>query len=115
MCGICGIVYGDATRMVDKDILTAMRDAMDLRGPDDAGLYHGRGVGLGSRRLSILDLSRQGHMPMSTADGRYWISYNGETYNYRELRSLLEARGHKFRSNSDTEVVLALYVAEGPS
>src|SRR6185436_16562350 len=76
--------------------------------------YVAPGVGLGSRRLSILDLSEQGHMPMSTPDGRYWITYNGEVYNYRQLRADLEGQGQCFRSNTDTEVVLGLYASEGP-
>jgi len=85
------------------------------RGPDDAGHYLSPGIALGSRRLAILDLSKRGHMPMSTADGRYWITYNGEVYNYRELRSALETRGYTFRSHTDTEVVLYLYVDRGPA
>jgi asparagine synthase (glutamine-hydrolysing) len=73
------------------------------------------GAALGSSRLAIVDLSEHGHMPMSTPDGRYWITYNGEVYNYRELRPMLEARGCTFRSNTDTEVVLYLYATEGPA
>ena len=91
-----------------------MRDVLHHRGPDDAGHYLAPGIGLGSRRLAILDLSERGHMPMSTPDGRYWIAYNGEVYNYRELRSRLEARGYQFRSGTDTEVLLYLYAEEGP-
>jgi asparagine synthase (glutamine-hydrolysing) len=92
-----------------------MRDSLTHRGPDDAGDYVAPGVALGSRRLAILDLSPRGHMPMATPDGRYHIAYNGEVYNYRELRRALEDRGHTFRSNTDTEVVLRLYVDEGPA
>jgi asparagine synthase (glutamine-hydrolysing) len=80
-----------------------MRDVLTHRGPDDAGQHLAPGVALGSRRLAILDLSERGHMPMSTPDGRCWIIYNGEVYNYRELRSTLEARGYAFRWNTDTE------------
>lgn len=114
MCGICGIVYSEPARVVDEHQLLAMRDVMLKRGPDDAGTYLAPGIGLGTRRLAILDLSEQGHMPMSTSDGRYWITYNGEVYNYRELRPTLESRGYRFRSATDTEVILNLYADEGP-
>ena len=115
MCGICGIVYNDQSHPVNERTLVTMRDALVHRGPDDAGCYVDSGIGLGSRRLAILDLSERGHMPMSTPDGRYWITYNGEVYNYRELRTTLEARGYAFRSNTDTEVILSLYANEGPA
>jgi len=115
MCGFCGIVYSDDNRPVDRDVLVRMRDMLAHRGPDAAGCYTAPGVGLGSRRLAILDLSDRGQMPMSTPDGRFWIVYNGEIYNYRELRAPLEARGYRFSSNTDTEVLLNLFAAEGPS
>src|SRR5215213_5176848 len=115
MCAICGIVFADPLQPVDTEVLTRMRDALQHRGPDDAGLYVGAGIGLGSRRLAVLDLSERGHMPMSTADRRYWIAYNGEIYNYEELRKPLESRGFQFASNTDTEVLLNLFVAEGPA
>ena len=115
MCGICGIVYRDRAYPVSESVLLTMRDSLTHRGPDDAGQYLASGIALGSRRLSILDLSERGHMPMSTADGRYWITYNGEVYNFQELRTELESRGHTFRSNTDTEVVLRLYVEQGPA
>ena len=115
MCGICGIAHSDPTYPISGSTLVAMRDIMEHRGPDDAGSYVAPGVGLGSRRLAILDLSPRGHMPMATADGRYQIVYNGEVYNYRELRSTLEARGITFTSNSDTEVILKLFEADGPA
>jgi asparagine synthase (glutamine-hydrolysing) len=92
-----------------------MRDVLHHRGPDDSGLYLGPGVALGSRRLSILDLSPRGHMPMSTPEGRYSIVYNGEAYNFRGLRPALEKAGYAFQSDGDTEVVLALYATEGPA
>ena len=114
MCGLCGIVYSDHKLLASKETLIAMRDALAHRGPDDAGHYIAPGVALASRRLAILDLSERGHMPMSSPDGRYWVAYNGEIYNYRELRPALEARGHKFRSNTDTEVLLYLFIEEGP-
>ena len=115
MCGICGIVHRDPTWRVDDGQLLAMRDALTHRGPDDAGLFVAPGVCLGARRLSILDLSVRGRMPMSSPDGRYRIVYNGEVYNHRELRLELEAKGYVFRSRTDTEVVLYLYMAEGPA
>ncbi|MGC8667530.1 MAG: asparagine synthase (glutamine-hydrolyzing) [Chthonomonadales bacterium] len=113
MCGICGIV-GAEPFQISEDRLIAMRDAMVHRGPDDAGVYHRAGVGLASRRLAILDLSERGRMPMSTPDGRYTIVYNGEVYNFRELRATLESKGVRFRSQTDTEVLLHLYREEGP-
>jgi len=90
-----------------------MCDSLTHRGPDDAGHYLGPNVALASRRLSIIDLSERGHMPMESPDGRYRIVYNGEVYNFRDLRPLVEAKGWKFRSNTDTEVVLGLYTNEG--
>src|SRR5262247_3592591 len=105
MCGINGVVHSDPTFPVDQSALVQMRDTLTHRGPDDAGIYVSAGIGMGSRRLAILDLSHNGHMPMTTPDGRFVIVYNGEVYNYGELRSQMEARGVQFRSNSDTEVV----------
>jgi asparagine synthase (glutamine-hydrolysing) len=115
MCGICGIVRADSAHEIDLESLLAMRDSMTRRGPDDAGYYRTPGVGLGSRRLAIVDLSERGHMPMNSEDGRYWIAYNGEVYNYKDLRPRLESRGYRFRSNTDTEVVLYSYIEEGPA
>ncbi len=115
MCGICGIVSVDPVYFVPERTLVTMRDSLAHRGPDDAGVYRAPGVGLGARRLAILDLSERGHMPMSTGDGRFWIVYNGEVYNFRDLRGRLEGRGHRFRSKTDTEVLLCLYADEGPA
>jgi len=115
MCGICGIVSFETDEPVHEHQIVAMRDSLVHRGPDDAGAFRAPGVGLGARRLAILDLSERGHMPMSTRDGRFWIVYNGEIYNYRELRGRLEGRGYGFRSNTDTEVLLSLYADEGPA
>lgn len=114
MCGICGIMFADKNHAVDESVLTQMRDSLFHRGPDDAGSYIKENVGLGVRRLSILDLSPNGHMPMSTPDERYWIVYNGEVYNFEELRSDLVAQGVNFKSNTDTEVLLRLYQRYGP-
>src|SRR5262249_44114026 len=113
MCGICGIAYSDRSLLPDRQRLLEMQDALEHRGPDDKGDYIAPGVALASRRLSIIDLSDRGRMPMSTPDGRYWITYNGEVYNYRDLRGFLESLGWQFRSNTDTEVVLYLYATEG--
>ncbi len=115
MCGICGIVPRDPDAPVHQPSIVAMRDSLEHRGPDDAGVFLAPGVGLGVRRLAILDLSERGHMPMGTEDGRFWIVYNGEIYNFRELRVRLEGRGYRFRSNTDTEVLLSLYADEGPA
>jgi asparagine synthase (glutamine-hydrolysing) len=116
MCGICGAVaYG--WQSGDPDAVVRMRDAMAHRGPDDAGVYHspdGR-VALGHRRLSIVDLSAAGHQPMTNEDGSLWIVFNGEIYNHAELRRGLEARGHRYRSRTDTETLLHLYEEEGPA
>ncbi|HEX2116081.1 MAG TPA: hypothetical protein VHM01_16870 [Alphaproteobacteria bacterium] len=113
MCGIAGIAA--RAPFNDRDLLVAMRDAMTHRGPDDAGAWwseDGR-VGLSQRRLAIIDLSPGGHQPMSDATGEIWITFNGEIYNYRELREVLLRRGHRFRTASDTEVILEAYRAWG--
>jgi asparagine synthase (glutamine-hydrolysing) len=115
MCGICGIVVPDPSWQCDRDVLVAMRDAITYRGPDDAGELLEGGVALGVRRLAILDLSSRGHMPMVTPDGRFCVVYNGEVYNSAELRRELSARGYRFRSATDTEVVLYLYAEHGPA
>ena len=104
MCGICGV-----WRIEDRDAVDAMVAAMYHRGPDDTGTYFDARVGLGMTRLAIIDTSNGGHQPMQTPDGLITIVYNGELYNFREQRELLEKHGHKFRSTSDTEVVLRMY------
>src|SRR5262245_32794572 len=108
MCGICGIVTTDPSAPIPEERLRTMRHALLHRGPDDSGMKIGPAVGLGSRRLSILDLSERGRMPMVAPDGRFWIVHNGEVYNYRELRASLDEHRIPFRSNSDTEVLLHL-------
>jgi len=115
MCGIAGAACTGPVEPLNEATLLRMRDVMAHRGPDDAGHYLAHGVALVSRRLAILDLSPRGHMPMATTDGRYWIAYNGEVYNFRDLRAPLEAQGVQFRSNGDTEVLLELYAREGPA
>lgn len=111
MCGIAGIV---SPRPAEKDTLRRMAGVLAHRGPDDEGVYLGDGCGLAHRRLAILDLSPAGHQPMATPDQRYWIVYNGEVYNNADIRSELQALGHRFRSTSDTEVILAAYAQWGP-
>jgi asparagine synthase (glutamine-hydrolysing) len=113
MCGISGLVNRG-----DHEVLARMNAVQAHRGPNDSGLWEHRSpdgsyVGLGSRRLSILDLSPDGHMPMSNEDGTVWITYNGEIYNFADLRRELESKGHHFRSYTDTEVIVHLYEEYG--
>lgn len=116
MCAVAGVyAYSPCAAPVDRDELRIVRDHMAARGPDGSGEWfsaEGR-VGLAHRRLSIIDLSDLAAQPMASADGRIVISFNGEIYNYRELRSELQARGRIFRSDSDTEVLLHLYDEHG--
>ena len=109
MCGIIGIA--SQTPVAERAWLIAGRDAMTHRGPDDAGEWWSTEgcVGLGQRRLSIIDLSPAGHQPMPDASGELCIVFNGEIYNFVDLRRELAAQGHAFRSQSDTEVILAAY------
>src|SRR5689334_11538157 len=109
MCGIAGIV--SARRSVTQSRLKHMTDSLLHRGPDAEGLWrsHDGAVGLGSRRLAILDLSPQGNQPMTSGDGRYTIVYNGEIYNYKEIRATHAGRGVTYHGSSDTEVVLNHY------
>jgi asparagine synthase (glutamine-hydrolysing) len=112
MCGIVGKVNFDR-QPVDPDQIRRMADSVRHRGPDDEGVWTGDGVGLGHRRLSIIDLSASGRNPMCNEDETIWIVFNGEIYNFQELRPQLEASGHKFRSHTDTEVILHLYEDHG--
>ncbi len=107
MCGIAGIAGAR-----DEALVKRMIDTLAHRGPDDEGVYAADGVTLGQRRLSIIDLAA-GHQPMGNAEGTVWISYNGEVYNFRELRRELEDKGHAFRTDSDTEVIIAAYEEYG--
>jgi asparagine synthase (glutamine-hydrolysing) len=111
MCGIAGIVRWDGAPIAERDI-RSMCSAIVHRGPDDEGVYLGNGVALGQRRLSIIDLEG-GHQPLSNEDGTVWIVFNGEIYNYCELRRELEQRGHVFQSDSDTETIVHLYEDHG--
>lgn len=113
MCGIAGIAYRDRQRPVAAPILAAMSAALAHRGPDDAGEHRVPGVGLASRRLSIVDTSPLGRMPMLSDDGRVALVFNGEIYNHIELRRGLLERGYRFRSGADSEVLLNLYLERG--
>ena len=123
MCGITGAVWSERALAVDGDVLARMTDVLSHRGPDDAGSYTSAfalnppygavpGVALGHRRLSIIDVAG-GHQPLSNEDGTVWIVFNGEIYNFRALRQRLEGAGHRFRTHSDTEVIVHLYEDEG--
>jgi asparagine synthase (glutamine-hydrolysing) len=114
MCGIAGLFHPDVPKPVEAGRVRAMADALAHRGPDGSGVWTGRGIGLGHRRLSIIDLET-GDQPMRSADGGLVLSYNGEIYNFRELKAELEALGHAFATHSDTEVVLASWRQWGPS
>jgi asparagine synthase (glutamine-hydrolysing) len=107
MCGIAGIVRTDQGP-VDRDVVAAMGESLRHRGPDDHGVHVANGVGLAHRRLSIIDLSAAGHQPMANEDGSVWIVFNGEIYNFQELRQALRPH-HVLRSRTDTEVILHLY------
>jgi asparagine synthase (glutamine-hydrolysing) len=111
MCGICGVVYSNP-RFVDEDVLKQMCRILYHRGPDDEGYYRDKRVGLGVRRLSIIDLST-GRQPLSNEEGTLWIVFNGEIYNYRQLRTQLEQRGHLFSTQTDTEVIVHAYEEYG--
>jgi asparagine synthase (glutamine-hydrolysing) len=113
MCGINGLVYHDRTRAVSPDVLKKMCDTMVHRGPDDEGFFIDGGVGLGMRRLSVIDLAG-GHQPISNEDGQVWIVFNGEIYNFPQLRGELEAKGHEFATNTDTETIVHAYEEYGP-
>lgn len=108
MCGIAGVLDRSGGP-VPLDVLRRMSDAIVHRGPDDEGHFVDGPVGLANRRLAIIDTSPAGHMPMASNNGSLVITYNGEVYNFRELRTELERHGHRFRSHTDTEVVLAAY------
>ena len=122
MCGICGKVNFNSQE-IQESLIRRMCRSFSYRGPDDEGIYINNvkdngdnkphSVGFGHQRLSIIDLSDAGHQPMSNEDGAIWITYNGEIYNYREIANELKEKGHQFKSDTDTEVVLHLYEEEG--
>jgi asparagine synthase (glutamine-hydrolysing) len=113
MCGLAGIFDSRDRRPIDRDLLTAMTDRLSHRGPDGAGFYVAEGIGLGHRRLSIIDLAG-GHQPLFNEDHSVMVVYNGEIYNFRELASQLRALGHQFRTVCDTEVVVHAWEQWGP-
>src|SRR5689334_23864966 len=109
MCGICGkLIANDSEARVDRGLLRSMMETIRHRGPDDEGMYVSGAVGLGHRRLSIIDLNT-GHQPISNEDGTVWVVFNGEIYNYKELTAFLISKGHHFRTVTDTEVLVHLY------
>jgi asparagine synthase (glutamine-hydrolysing) len=112
MCGIAGIVMFDPHARADEARLRRMCDAIRHRGPDDSGLWIHGPVGLGHRRLSIVDVA-SGHQPMTNEDGTVWITFNGEIYNHAEMRPSLEAAGHRYQTRCDTETILHLYEESG--
>lgn len=116
MCGITGIYnFGGREDVISPEILIKMRDIMTHRGPDSGGIHvtSDRRVGMGFRRLSIIDLSPAGNQPMSNEDGSIWLTFNGEIYNHAKLRPVLQARGHSYRSHSDTETIIHAYEEYG--
>jgi asparagine synthase (glutamine-hydrolysing) len=118
MCGIAGFfaLRGELPRhAASRLVLERMVESVRHRGPDDGGAYLDARAGLGHRRLSIVDLSPAGHQPLRSADGSLWITFNGEIFNYVELRRDLEARGHAFHSHSDTETIVQAYAEHGPA
>ena len=112
MCGICGAFYNDRSRRVERDTLAEMNRQIVHRGPDDDGFFAEGNIGLAMRRLSIIDI-KTGHQPISNEANDLWIVYNGELYNHQELRKGLEARGHQYRTHSDTETIIHLYEEYG--
>src|SRR3989304_10012365 len=108
MCGICGKVALNSEGRVDPPLVGRMAQPLVHRGPDDGGIYASRQAALGHRRLSIIDLNT-GQQPLSNEDGTGWVVFNGEIYNYQELRQQLGARGHRLATASDTEVIVHLY------
>ncbi|MBE7555391.1 MAG: asparagine synthase (glutamine-hydrolyzing) [Anaerolineales bacterium] len=114
MCGISGVYCFDPKTPVRQSLLQRMTDLIAHRGPDDFGYYVDGNIGLGHRRLSIIDLSAAGHQPMSNEDGTVWITYNGECYNYLDFPADLRSRGHQLKSTSDTETLIHLYEEYGP-
>ena len=112
MCGICGIFFSDRDWHVKGDVLAGMNRRIVHRGPDDEGFFVEENVGLAMRRLSIIDV-KSGHQPLSNENRDVWIVFNGEIYNHAELRADLEARGHTYRTRSDTETIVHLYEEYG--
>src|SRR5262249_13693132 len=112
MCGIAGVLYAAPDRPVARAVLKAMGDRIAHRGPDAEGFWAEPGLGLGHRRPAVIDLGG-GDQPIGNEDGSVQVVFNGEIYNYQALRAGLETRGHRFRTNSDTEVLVHLYEEHG--
>ena len=112
MCGIAGVVSATRESNITETLVRQMCQPIVHRGPDDEGVYVADGAGLGIRRLSIIDLSG-GHQPVFNEDRSAWVVFNGEIYNFLELRPALEKRGHRFYTKSDTEVIIHLYEEMG--
>jgi asparagine synthase (glutamine-hydrolysing) len=115
MCGIDGILYHDREQIVSEKLIERMNTVLSHRGPDDSGVWVKGNVGFGQARLSIIDLSPLGHQPMCNEDGTVWITFNGEIYNFLELKEELLRKGHHFRSHTDTETILHLWEELGPA
>lgn len=113
MCGITGIYNFKTLTQIDRAIIQNMNDVIKYRGPDDDGIYIDNEIGLGHRRLSIIDLSSAGHQPLSNEDDTIWLVFNGEIYNYIELIPELQAKGHVFKSQTDSEVIIHAYEEYG--
>jgi len=107
MCGICGFNWED------KTLVRSMMDIMRYRGPNQSGDYTDKNISLGHRRLSIIDISKKGKQPMTNEDESIWITYNGEIYNFKEIRKELIKRGHNFKSDTDSEVIIHAYEEYG--
>ena len=112
MCGISGVLRFDGASVTEAEI-AAMNRWLDHRGPDSSGVHVEGSLGLGHTRLAVMDPTPAGHQPMAYGDDRYWITYNGEVYNFLEIREALEGLGHRFRGDADTEVVIAAYAEWG--
>ncbi len=112
MCGICGKLALSDEVAISATVLRRMMDVIKHRGPDDEGTYISQRIGLGHRRLSIIDLNT-GRQPISNENDTVWVIFNGEIYNYRELRAELLGKGHYFRTETDTEVIVHLYEEHG--
>jgi asparagine synthase (glutamine-hydrolysing) len=115
MCGIDGILYHDRLQAVPEKLIEKMNAVLCHRGPDDVGVWVKGNVGLGQARLAIIDLSPLGHQPMCNEDGTVWITFNGEIYNFLELKAELISKGHQFRSQTDSETILHLWEELGPA
>ncbi len=112
MCGICGI-FSSRNLANNSEIISEMNDVLHHRGPDDSGIYIDENIALGHKRLSIIDLSKAGHQPFTSDDGNFILTFNGEIYNFRDLRTILIGLGYKFKTQTDTEVLLKSYMHWG--